>query len=132
MVYPPHDTEVDHFVQEFGRLMKSGDDRGPASQVAPPSQVEPLQVVCGAPNVRVGGKYPLAPVGARLPGDFRIKKSKLRGVESYGMLCSARELGLSEEEGVGRVRCSLLRPMMMPTPLQRSQRIERNPLELNA
>jgi phenylalanyl-tRNA synthetase beta chain len=60
-------------------------------------QVEPLQVVCGAPNVRVGGKYPLAPVGARLPGDFRIKKSKLRGVESYGMLCSARELGLSED-----------------------------------
>jgi len=60
-------------------------------------QAEPLQVVCGAPNVRVGGKYPLAPVGARLPGDFRIKKSKLRGVESHGMLCSARELGLGED-----------------------------------
>jgi phenylalanyl-tRNA synthetase beta chain len=60
-------------------------------------QAEPLQVVCGAPNVRAGGKYPLAPVGARLPGDFRIKKSKLRGVESHGMLCSARELGLSED-----------------------------------
>jgi phenylalanyl-tRNA synthetase beta chain len=58
---------------------------------------EPLQVVCGAPNVRAGGKYPLAPVGACLPGDFRIKKSKLRGVESHGMLCSARELGLSED-----------------------------------
>ncbi|MGB5180500.1 MAG: phenylalanine--tRNA ligase subunit beta [Gammaproteobacteria bacterium] len=57
----------------------------------------PLQVVCGAPNVAVGGKYPLAPVGARLPGDFKIKKSKLRGVESYGMLCSASELGLSED-----------------------------------
>ena len=60
-------------------------------------QAEPLQVVCGAPNVRAGGKYPLAPVGACLPGDFRIKKSKLRGVESHGMLCSARELGLSED-----------------------------------
>jgi phenylalanyl-tRNA synthetase beta chain len=60
-------------------------------------QAEPLQVVCGAPNVRAGGKYPLAPVGARLPGDFKIKKSKLRGVESHGMLCSARELGLSED-----------------------------------
>ena len=60
-------------------------------------QGQPLQVVCGAPNVRVGGKYPLAPVGACLPGDFRIKKSKLRGVESYGMLCSARELQLSED-----------------------------------
>ncbi len=58
---------------------------------------EPLQVVCGAPNVVLGGKYPLAPVGARLPGDFRIKKSKLRGVESFGMLCSAKELGLSED-----------------------------------
>lgn len=58
---------------------------------------ESLQIVCGAPNVQAGGKYPLAPVGARLPGDIRIKKSKLRGVESFGMLCSARELGLSEE-----------------------------------
>ena len=60
-------------------------------------QAGSLQVVCGAPNVRAGGKYPLAPVGARLPGDFKIKKSKLRGVESLGMLCSARELGLSED-----------------------------------
>jgi phenylalanyl-tRNA synthetase beta chain len=58
---------------------------------------EPLQVVCGAPNVAAGGKYPLAPVGASLPGDVKIKKSKLRGVESFGMLCSARELGLSED-----------------------------------
>jgi phenylalanyl-tRNA synthetase beta chain len=58
---------------------------------------EPLQVVCGAPNVAVGGKYPLAPVGAQLPGDLKIKKSRLRGVESFGMLCSARELGLSED-----------------------------------
>ena len=40
---------------------------------------EPLQVVCGAPNVAAGGKYPLAMIGARLPGDFKIKKSKLRG-----------------------------------------------------
>jgi phenylalanyl-tRNA synthetase beta chain len=59
-------------------------------------QGEPLQVVCGAPNVVAGGKYPLAQVGARLPGDFRIKKSKLRGVASHGMLCSARELGLGD------------------------------------
>ena len=59
-------------------------------------QGEPLPVVCGAPNVVAGGKYPLAQVGARLPGDFRIKKSKLRGVASHGMLCSARELGLGE------------------------------------
>ena len=60
-------------------------------------QGEPLQIVCGAPNVRAGGRYPLAPVGATMPGGMKIKKSKLRGVESFGMLCSARELGLSEE-----------------------------------
>ena len=58
---------------------------------------EPLQIVCGAPNVAVGVKVPLATIGAVLPGDLRIKKSKLRGVESFGMLCSARELGLSDE-----------------------------------
>jgi phenylalanyl-tRNA synthetase beta chain len=57
---------------------------------------EPLQIVCGAPNVRAGGKYPLARIGARLPGDITIRKSRLRGVESQGMLCSARELGLSD------------------------------------
>ncbi len=56
-----------------------------------------MQVVCGAPNVAVGGKYPLAPVGASLPGNLKIRKSKLRGVESHGMLCSATELGLSED-----------------------------------
>ena len=60
-------------------------------------QEPPVQIVCGAPNVTVGGKYPLAPVGAKLPGNVKIKKSKLRGVESQGMLCSARELGLSED-----------------------------------
>ena len=59
-------------------------------------EAQPLQVVCGAPNVRVGGKYPLAPVGGRMPDGMKIKKSKLRGIESQGMLCSARELGLSE------------------------------------
>ena len=58
---------------------------------------EPLQIVCGAPNVAPGVKVPCALVGANLPGDFRIKEAKLRGVESFGMLCSARELGVSEE-----------------------------------
>ncbi|MCG5510286.1 phenylalanine--tRNA ligase subunit beta [Ectothiorhodospira lacustris] len=57
---------------------------------------EPVQVVCGAPNVQVGMRAPFARVGAVLPGDFKIKKAKLRGVPSFGMLCSARELGLSE------------------------------------
>jgi len=58
---------------------------------------EPLQIVCGAPNVRAGMKAPLATVGGRMPGDMKIKKAKLRGIVSHGMLCSARELGLSDE-----------------------------------
>ncbi|MDP3815149.1 phenylalanine--tRNA ligase subunit beta [Pseudomonas sp.] len=58
---------------------------------------ESFQVVCGAPNVRPGLKIPFAMLGAELPGDFKIKKAKLRGVESNGMLCSASELQISEE-----------------------------------
>ena len=58
---------------------------------------EPLQIVCGAPNVRAGLKVAVATVGTELPGDFKIKKSKIRGVESNGMICSERELGLGEE-----------------------------------
>lgn len=60
-------------------------------------QAEPLQIVCGAPNVVVGMKVPCAVVGAKLPGDFKIKKAKLRGVESFGMLCSGEELGLAQD-----------------------------------
>jgi len=56
-----------------------------------------LQIVCGAPNARQGLKAPLAMVGARLPGGIEIRKARLRGVESSGMLCSARELGLAED-----------------------------------
>ncbi|MEH6812602.1 MAG: phenylalanine--tRNA ligase subunit beta [Motiliproteus sp.] len=55
---------------------------------------ESVQVVCGAPNARTGIKVPFAQVGAVLPGDFKIKKAKLRQVESFGMLCGASELGL--------------------------------------
>jgi phenylalanyl-tRNA synthetase beta chain len=57
---------------------------------------EPLQIVCGAANARVGLTSALATVGAVLPGDVRIGAAKLRGVESAGMLCSARELGLAD------------------------------------
>ncbi|VAW97967.1 Phenylalanyl-tRNA synthetase beta chain [hydrothermal vent metagenome] len=60
-------------------------------------EAEPLQIVCGAANVRVGLKVPAALVGAKLPGDFKIKKSKLRGVPSHGMLCSTKELGLEDQ-----------------------------------
>ena len=58
--------------------------------------VETFQVVCGAPNVRPGLKIPFAMIGAELPGDFKIKKAKLRGVESNGMLCSQAELQIGE------------------------------------
>jgi len=54
-------------------------------------------VVCGAPNALSGLKVPFARVGARLPGDIKIKAAKLRGVKSFGMLCSGKELGLSDE-----------------------------------
>jgi phenylalanyl-tRNA synthetase beta chain len=57
---------------------------------------ETFQVVCGAPNVRPGLKIPFAMIGAALPGDFKIKKAKLRGVESNGMLCSQAELQVGE------------------------------------
>ncbi len=58
-------------------------------------QTEPLQIVCGASNVRPGLKVPAALIGAILPGDFKIKESKLRGELSFGMLCSEKELGLA-------------------------------------
>jgi len=60
-------------------------------------QGELLQIVCGAPNARVGIKVPLAMVGAGLPGGMLIKAAKLRGVESFGMLCSAKELGIDAD-----------------------------------
>ncbi len=58
---------------------------------------DPVQVVCGAPNCDAGVKAAFAPVGVRFPDGTRIKKVKLRGVVSFGMLCSARELGLGDD-----------------------------------
>jgi phenylalanyl-tRNA synthetase beta chain len=58
---------------------------------------EPLQIVCGASNYAVGDLVPLATVGTSLPGGLKIEKAKLRGVESFGMLCSAKELGLATD-----------------------------------
>lgn len=72
---------------------------------------DPVQVVCGAPNVAVGQKVPFARVGAVLPGDFTIKKAKLRGVESRGMICSASELGLEEETSPGILELPLDAPL---------------------
>lgn len=59
---------------------------------------ELFQVVCGAPNARVGIKVPFAMIGAILPGDFKIKKAKLRGVESFGMLCAQTELQAGDDD----------------------------------
>jgi phenylalanyl-tRNA synthetase beta chain len=58
---------------------------------------EPLQIVCGAPNARPGLRAPLALEGANLPGGIKIKASKLRGMPSFGMLCSAKELDIDED-----------------------------------
>ena len=57
----------------------------------------PVEVVCGAPNVQAGKVYPYAPVGGTLPGGVRLERKAIRGVESNGMLCSAKELGLGQD-----------------------------------
>jgi len=62
---------------------------------------EKLQIVCGAPNVIEGMKCPVAKIGAILPGNFEIKKANLRGVESFGMCCSAQELGMDPKDYAG-------------------------------
>jgi phenylalanyl-tRNA synthetase beta chain len=67
-----------------------------------------LQIVCGAQNVRAGLKVAVAMVGAQLPGEVRIRRAKIRGEESNGMLCSARELGLGEsQDGILELPASL-------------------------
>lgn len=58
---------------------------------------EPVTIVCGAPNVAAGQLVVVAPVGSTMPGGFQIKKAKLRGVPSHGMICSEREMGLSDD-----------------------------------
>ncbi|SES17883.1 phenylalanyl-tRNA synthetase beta subunit [Vreelandella subterranea] len=72
-----------------------------------------VQVVCGAPNVDVGQKVPFARVGGVLPDDFKIKKAKLRGVESQGMICSASELGLEEDTSAGILELPVEAPVGM-------------------
>jgi phenylalanyl-tRNA synthetase beta chain len=89
---------------------------------------EPLQVVCGAKNFQVGDVVPLATVGATLPGGTKIEKAKLRGVESSGMLCSAKELGLAEDAS----GLLLLDRKIAPgTPVARALALEDVLLEVN-
>lgn len=97
-VAPPFDGVV---VGEIVAIERHPDaDKLRVCQVAGGSE-GPVQVVCGAPNAALGLKAPFATIGATLPGDFRIRRAKLRGVESFGMLCAEKELGVSEaDEGL--------------------------------
>jgi len=89
---------------------------------------EALSIVCGAPNVAQGQKVAVAPVGSTLPGGLEIKKAKLRGVVSLGMICSERELGLSEgHEGI----LVLPESCRVGQPLTEALDLERHVLELS-
>jgi len=88
-----------------------------------------LQIICGAPNVRAGLKVAVAKVGARLPGDVNIGRAKLRGIESEGMLCSARELGLGlEHDGI----MELASGQVLGADLRTALDLEDTILEVNA
>ena len=89
---------------------------------------EQVTIVCGASNVRAGLKAPLARIGAKLPGGVAIRRAKLRGVESEGMLCSARELGLGEgEEGL----LELASELVAGTDLRAALGLDDTILEIN-
>ena len=88
-----------------------------------------LAVVCGARNVRAGLKVAVAKVGAELPGGLVIKRTKIRGVESNGMLCSARELGLGEEhDGIMELPASLA----LAVDVRKALDLDDTVLEVNA
>ena len=92
----PVAADFDHVVvaEVIAMEQHSNADKLKVCQVSV-GEAEPIQIVCGAENVQVGLKIPAALVGANLPDDFKIKKSKLRGEFSFGMLCSEKELGLA-------------------------------------
>jgi phenylalanyl-tRNA synthetase beta chain len=89
---------------------------------------EPLQIVCGAKNYQVGDVVPLATVGTVLPGGTKIEKAKLRGVESFGMLCSAKELGLAEDASGLLILDAKIAP---GTPIAKALLLEDVLLEVN-
>lgn len=89
---------------------------------------EPLQIVCGAPNARVGITVCVATVGAALPGGLKIKEAKIRGEASFGMLCSAKELGLSDDHG-GIIELTV--PHKAGTPVVKALGLDDAALTLN-
>ncbi|MFT3916328.1 MAG: phenylalanine--tRNA ligase subunit beta [Anaeromyxobacteraceae bacterium] len=91
-------------------------------------QGEPLQIVCGAKNYAVGDVVPLATIGTVLPGGTKIEKAKLRGVQSFGMLCSARELGLSQDAAGLLI---LEKDVVPGTPIAKALGLEDVLLEVN-
>src|SRR5947208_2907376 len=97
-VVPLHQDLGDILIARVLEVKKHPDaDRLSLCLVDRGGQGEPVQVVCGAPNVQAGKTYPYAPVGAVLPGGLKLERKKIRGVESNGMLCSAQELGLGAD-----------------------------------
>src|SRR6266545_2380757 len=96
-VVPLHQDLVDVVIARVLEVKKHPDaDRLTLCLVDRGGGGAPVEVVCGAPNVQAGKTYPYAPVGAVLPGGLKLERKKIRGVESNGMLCSAKELGLGE------------------------------------
>ena len=88
-----------------------------------------LQIICGAPNVRAGLKVAVAMVGATLPNDVKIKRAKLRGIDSEGMLCSSRELGLgTEHDGI----LELSQDLALGADVRAALDLDDSTLEVNA
>src|SRR5690349_1765134 len=97
-VVPLHQDLRDVLIARVLEVKKHPDaDRLSVCLVDAGGGAPPVEVVCGAPNVQAGKIYPYAPVGAVLPGGMKLERKKIRGVESNGMLCSAKELGLGAD-----------------------------------
>ena len=97
-VVPLHQELGDVLIARVLEVKKHPDaDRLSLCQVDAGGGAQPVEVVCGAPNVQAGKIYPYAPVGAVLPGGLKLERKKIRGVESNGMLLSAKELGLGAD-----------------------------------
>ncbi len=97
----PVGADLDDIIVAEVELVERHPDADRLSLCKVNTGTEVLDVVCGAPNVTAGCRYPYAPVGSVLPGNFKIKRRKIRGVESLGMLCSASELGLgADSDGI--------------------------------